>query len=380
MAYHYFMTKVINKGLGVTARLDGKSAQVSRRRWTAAGIVMGLFALTGCASSPATPEESNATEVASPGSTNYPVTFDNCGYEVTIDAPPERVVLMSGGTIAEVATMIELGIEDRIVLNSQGLGRTEVPEIEALIDALPGRNKGGRFNREEVFAAEPDLVLSSYYNGFDPDAGAASRDQLEEAGIAHLMSAGSCFTRPDATEEEKAEVATQSVETSFEIIEMIGIIFDVQVEAAALIQDRRDKLAAIEAAVAGREPASVMISYSDDPTHAVLGFVAAGGAFNDLIVRAGGKSAFLDAVPEGDAYAQVTPEIAAVTPIDALVVGMYNDATPADEFAAGMFELFPEWPAAQTDTYTVFYDGIAPGPYNHVAIERLARLLHPDAF
>jgi len=373
------MIKIINNNNRETA-LTGTRTQVSRHAWTAAGVAMSLFALTACTSSPTVAEGSNATEVAIPGPTNYPVTFDNCGYEVTIDAPPERVVLMSGGTIAEVATMIELGIEDRIILNSQGLGRTEMPELEALINALPGRNQGDRFNREEVFAAEPDLVLSSYYNGFDPDAGAASRDQLEDAGIAHLMSAGSCFTSPDATAEEIAEVATQSVETSFDIIRMIGIIFDVQVEAEALIQDRRDKLDVIAAAIEGREPASVMISYSDDPTHAVLGFVAAGGAFNDLIVRAGGKSAFLDAVPEGDAYAQVSPEVAAITPIDALVVGMYNDATPADEFAAGMFKLFPEWSAAKTNTYTVFYDGIAPGPYNHIAIERLARLLHPDAF
>ena len=65
-----------------------------------------VLLLTGCAASVAAPQ------TPPPDDLGFPLTIDNCGTEVTLDAAPERVV-----TIKSTSTemMLALGLGDRIV-------------------------------------------------------------------------------------------------------------------------------------------------------------------------------------------------------------------------------------------------------------------------
>ena len=63
----------------------------------------------------------------SAGSAGYPVALKNCGMTETFDKAPGRVVVMNGVSVAEVSTLLALGLGDRIVANEQTYGMSEVP-------------------------------------------------------------------------------------------------------------------------------------------------------------------------------------------------------------------------------------------------------------
>ena len=57
----------------------------------------------------------------------------------------------------------------------------------------------------------------------------------------------------------------------------------------------------------------------------------------------------------------------------------YNDPNPA-AYARKLLKEFPQWPAAKNKRYSVLSDSIYLGPSNDLAVDRIARMLHPDAF
>ena len=61
------------------------------------------FALVGCASATATSPESSASAA---------FTVDNCGTEVVVDSPPQRIVTVKSST---TELLLALGAGDRIV-------------------------------------------------------------------------------------------------------------------------------------------------------------------------------------------------------------------------------------------------------------------------
>ena len=74
----------------------------------AAAFAVAAFVLSGCSA----PAEEEPAAAAPQETAAYPVTVDNCGTPVTLDAPPERVV-----TIKSTSTemLLALGLGDRIV-------------------------------------------------------------------------------------------------------------------------------------------------------------------------------------------------------------------------------------------------------------------------
>ena len=78
--------------------------------------VLAALTLTACSTADggASPEEEDVTSSgASAGETEgYPVTVDNCGTEVTVSGPPQRIV-----TIKSTSTelVLSLGLADRLV-------------------------------------------------------------------------------------------------------------------------------------------------------------------------------------------------------------------------------------------------------------------------
>ena len=107
---------------------------------------------------------------AAAGRTDYPVTLENCGRKETFQKAPSRVVVMSGASVAEVSTLLALGLGDRIVANQQSYGMSEVPGRAAAIKALPTGgvtvNEACDMPREAMLGLRPDLVLSVTGYGF----------------------------------------------------------------------------------------------------------------------------------------------------------------------------------------------------------------------
>ncbi|GIG21796.1 ABC transporter substrate-binding protein [Cellulomonas chitinilytica] len=190
-----------------------------------------VLALAGCA-----PDDgSTATAaVSAPASATFaPVTLDNCGTPVTVDAPPERVV-----TIKSTATemLLALGLQDRMVGTAFADG--PVPDeyaaayrsVPVVSDKVPGQ--------EAVLALGPDLVYGGWESNFSAD-GAGDRPTLADRGIASYVSPAAC--------KEKGYMPDRlTFDDVFDEIREVAAIFGVTDRAEALVADQRDLLASAQ--------------------------------------------------------------------------------------------------------------------------------------
>ncbi|MFM9441223.1 ABC transporter substrate-binding protein [Streptomyces acidiscabies] len=330
-------------------------------------VAAALCLLTAaCGASPA---EQRAGGTAEAG---YPVTLTNCGQEVTFTRSPRRVVVMNGASVAEVSTLLALGLKDRIVANQQSYGASEVPGRAAEIKALPTGNAKPNdaydIPRESMLALRPDLVLSVTSYGFEEKNGFATRGQLRTAGANSYVSPAGCDQDP----------SRMTVADSYRLLRDMGKVFGVPGRAERLITASRAHIASVTAKVAAKKKPNVMVLFStmsmgtDD-----FSSVVSRGIFNDILAKAGATNAFANAA--STTFADLSKEKAAATSVDALVVIAYNDPNPA-AYAEKLLKEFPQWPAARSRTYVTLSDSMYLGPSNDLAVEKIARTLHPEAF
>ena len=121
-----------------------------------------------------------------PAGAVFPQTVDNCGVEVTLEAPPERVV-----TIKSSATemLLALGVGDRIVGTGfpDGPAPEEWADVAAGLPVLSDRVPAA----EVVLATEPDLVYAGWESNLTAE-GAGDRATLAELGVATYVSPSAC--------------------------------------------------------------------------------------------------------------------------------------------------------------------------------------------
>ena len=111
-------------------------------------LIPVALVLAGCAS-PAAPAAEAPTASAGP------ISLDNCGFEMTVDAAPERVV-----TIKSTSTelMLALGLEDRII----GTAFQDGPVPSSLSDAELPVIAERMPSEEALLDLEPDFVFAGW--------------------------------------------------------------------------------------------------------------------------------------------------------------------------------------------------------------------------
>ncbi|WP_029664266.1 putative F420-0 ABC transporter substrate-binding protein [Cellulomonas sp. KRMCY2] len=151
-------------------------------------LLSGCTAVAAPAQDDATGAADQATAAAepSPEPAAFPLTIDNCGVPVTVDAAPQRVV-----TIKSSATemLLALGVGDRIV--GTGFPDGPVPEeyadaaadLPLLSDRVPAA--------EVVLQAEPDLVYAGWESNLTAE-GAGDRATLAGLGVATYVAPSAC--------------------------------------------------------------------------------------------------------------------------------------------------------------------------------------------
>ncbi|PXA99102.1 putative F420-0 ABC transporter substrate-binding protein [Nostoc sp. 3335mG] len=162
--------------------------------------------------------------------TDYPLTLDNCGIAVTLEAQPERAVAIKSSA-AEL--LLSLGLADRMV----GLAFLDAPlpdelasaaaKIPVLSDKLP--------SQEVVLETEPDFVYGGWESNFAAD-GAGERPALGQLGIASYVAPAAC---------RSVQPPKLTFNQLFAEIAELGAIFDVEARAAELIAGQHAELAAI---------------------------------------------------------------------------------------------------------------------------------------
>nr|CEL18531.1 ABC transporter (iron.B12.siderophore.hemin), periplasmic substrate-binding component [Kibdelosporangium sp. MJ126-NF4]CTQ98015.1 ABC transporter (iron.B12.siderophore.hemin), periplasmic substrate-binding component [Kibdelosporangium sp. MJ126-NF4] len=337
----------------------------------------------GQSAAPAAPPPPLDTAVVTAKPTTYPLTIDNCGRKITFDRAPSRVLLLNGASVGEVESFVTLGIQDRILANSQSYGVSEQPEMVDRIKAVPTAglklNENFAVPREQVLALRPDLVVSTSAHGFDEKTGAATRDQLDSQGIKSLVTPVNCaFGAPSARPEDTERYKAQSVESSFELLRTLGEIFDVQQRAADHITKARADITAVQKRVDGKPRKNVLVAFpgmammNNNGLPAIFG----GGIYDDIVARAGGVNPF--GGKDTAALAEINAEALATATVDVLVIGVYQASENPDTMAADLFAKFPNWQASKTRTYTSVSDGIYLGPLNALAVAKIADVAHRD--
>lgn len=205
-----------------------------------------LLAVTACSSGTAgggPDAQGDATSSGTAGgsatatATDYPLTLDDCGFDVTFDAAPERVVTIKSST---TEMLLALGLGDRIVATAFPDGpvpetladaAAQVPAVsEPISDQVPGA--------EAVLALEPDLVYAGWESNLTAE-GAGDRETLAQLGVATYVSPAACKApgyMPDPL----------TFDDVFAEITEVGEIFDASDAAAELVAEQRATLDGVE--------------------------------------------------------------------------------------------------------------------------------------
>ena len=334
-----------------------------------AGALAGALCLvtTACADSTEATGGKMSAEAAKSG---YPVTLENCGVSEKFTEAPSRVVVMNGASVAEVSTLLALGLDDKIVANQQSYGMSEVQGRAGAIKKLPTGdvklNDSYDIPREAMIGLRPDLVLSTTSYGFDEKNGFATREQLGDVG-AHT------YVSPQGCDQDTSKM---TIADSYTLLRDMGRIFGKGDQAEKLIAASEKKIADVTAKVKGEKRPKVMVLFSNMSMGGNdFSSVVAKGIYNDILAKAGGGNVFENA--SETSFADLSKEKVAASDIDALVVIGYNDPNPA-AYAKNLLKEFPQWPAAKNDTYVALSDSMYLGPSNDLAVEKIAKMLHPD--
>ena len=137
------------------------TARTGRHSVLRAGValVAAALALSGCSSS----DDPSGTAEKNTAASAYPLTIENCGRTITIDAPPQRAVSLNQGS---TEILLSLGLADRMV----GTATWTDPVRENLADenAKVPRLADNKPSFEVVLDTEPDFVSASFGGTLGP--------------------------------------------------------------------------------------------------------------------------------------------------------------------------------------------------------------------
>jgi iron complex transport system substrate-binding protein len=179
-----------------------------------------------------TADEAASSSAPTSSGESYPVTVDNCGFEVTVDAAPQRVVTIKSST---TEMLLALGLGDRVV----GAAFLDGPFPDDLADAggdvpvLSDRAPGP----EAVLTVEPDMVYAGWESSFSAES-AGDRQALADLGVASYVS-------PSACKGEGYQPDPLTFEHVFGEIDEAGRVFGAADAAADLVDRQRAQLGTV---------------------------------------------------------------------------------------------------------------------------------------
>jgi iron complex transport system substrate-binding protein len=193
----------------------------------AAVLALGI---AGCSSSTAAPAASSTPTTSAP--TSETVSIDNCGFDLVVATPPERIV-----TIKSTSTemLLALGLGDKII--GTGFPDGPVPDewasaaadIPTISDFAP--------SQEAVLDLEPDFVFGGWESNFTAEA-AGERATLDSLGIGSYVS-------PAACKEDGYKPDPLTFDLVFDEILEAGAIFGADDAAAELVATQSEQLDSI---------------------------------------------------------------------------------------------------------------------------------------
>lgn len=331
-------------------------ARSRRARATGVGLLATLLVAGACDRLPASTGSPRCTAV--PRADGFPVSIDNCGSIDTYTKAPTRVV-----TLNQQATeiLLALGLKNNMV-GTAWIDDAIQPRFRDAYAAVPVLS--ARYPSIEVLlAARPDLVYGGFASAFASEEG-RSRDDLRARGIPSYLATEVCAAAPI------------TLETVFDDLRNLGIIFGVSQRAEVLIGEMRASIEATRVRLPLVRPLRVLIY--DSGTIAPL--VAGGrGIANAIVSFAGGENLFADLAC---GFCPTSwEEVVSRDPEVILVLG-YGDTSVAGkrEFVRSHPALAGTRAVRENRFVTLPLSSVVAGVRNAGAVADLAKALFPEAF
>lgn len=305
------------KKLGIAALLLSATmlaACSSTTAETAAETVTDTVETTEVVAEVATTEESAAVETDD----YYPVTITTYNYagdqiEMTFEQEPERVYACYQNNIE---TMLALGLGDKIyeAVGLDGDIAEDLADAFAEINYAEGRLKA----KEEVVAMQPDLILGWYSVFSDTNLGEV--DYWNENGTNTYISLNSGVRA-------STDDPTQTIDHEMQDILNIGIIFNKQEEAQALVDEVYAEIDNIKAYLETADQVGTAILEGWDGEFLIYGADKLGGS---IATSAG---AVLDMGADGS-YMVGAEDIIVADPETIFLIEFGSDANEEETIAA----------------------------------------------
>lgn len=278
-----------------------KSAITSRqiqRSTLAAVTAVSLLTVAGCSGL--------ASENKNEG---QKTTVHNCGHEVAVSAPPERVMTMGAES---VTTLAHLGQLDRVVSRAgvypdeyfDAQTREQLEKIPALTDRV---NATGhlQISVEEILAQRPDLVLGATET--------ANYETLATHGVPVIDEPAYCGTEGPATWDD---VWNQ--------VNLYGQVFDAQSRAGAYAEELKQRVESVKKQAEG-EGKSVAALYPELGGGVMYAY-GAKSMSNPMMETAGLRNVF--AGTEERVFEVNAEEVVARNPD--VIIALYTSGSGAD--------------------------------------------------
>lgn len=192
--------------------------------------------------------------------TQYPLTLQNCGEEITFEKAPARVVAV-GQNGTEI--LLNLGLADKIV--GTAVWFSDVPaafrdanaKIERLADNDP--------SFESIVAKEPDLVTAQFEWHIGPNGSVAKRSQFHDLKIPTYVSPADCVAKDNSVGGDGVRLELFTMDLVYQEITELAAIFDVQERGAELVAKLKAREAEAKAKVAGTADGLSMAFWFSSP-------------------------------------------------------------------------------------------------------------------
>jgi iron complex transport system substrate-binding protein len=318
----------------------------NERKTKLTALLLALaLSLTGCAgtqqsaeasapaaegSASAVTQQTPTVDVSEAGKrTEYPLTITTYNYEqemveYTVEKAPERVLAIDQNNIE---ILLALGLGDKIV-GAFGLDGEIDPDLAEEFSKINYQDT--MFSKEDVLALEPDFIAGWYSTFSDKRLGDV--DFWQERGVGTYMSLNSGCRGPAADN-------PRTVEEELQDILNLGIIFDKQETAEALVENIRAEVEKVTDYLADKERLTVAVLEDEGGSYRVYGEDVLGG---QVAIAGGGEVAVGKHGETGNISAE---DLVAANP-DAIFMVWYDEYTVNGTDYAGeqVVELITENP------------------------------------
>jgi len=214
--------------------------------------------------------------------TEYPLTLQNCGVEVTFEQAPQNAVALGQNT-AEIILL--LGLEDRLDASAFWPSRVlpELSEANEQVSLLTVEIP----TLEAILARRPDFVAAQLPLLLGPDSQVAQREDFARLGIPSYLSPGVCSTTKDTGDLYGRREALWDMSQLYQEIDELSRIFDVADRGQALIEEFKAREAALRERVANNDTDLSFVFWFSSPSPAADAYLGgkngASGFIADLL-------------------------------------------------------------------------------------------------